>query len=1271
MEKVFTFPNLINYKKSRVALRKGWFYGIILFSILLGANQKGFSQSGNWSVDFTTPKVFIENLGQFQIPGSSDAVQFAFDGVKTRIYFSKKGVSYYFLNKWKKEKGEDEAEEMRKHKVTSAEEWRAMEMEERKLEVKQDLVNMNWENSNPDVEIIASDVTPDYYSYSYKVKDGTEKHVNHVKAYKKILYKNLYPGIDVEYVFHPEDGLKYSLILHPGADISKVKMVYSDKIKIDKDGNVHIHTAFGDIIDHAPKTFHAENQSEIISSSFVQDGKSISFHLNNYDNSKTIVIDPWTVGPTNLPGSNAVWECARDAAGNVYLIGGETPLKLQKYNSAGVIQWTYNTPYDTSNGGMWLGTFVTDLAGNSYVTNGSSAKIVKVNTTGGVMWSANGGGMDEYWNIAFNCDQTSLVVGGTRIPNGYIFYINTANGSVLSALNVGAGNLFSFPPKLPEVRSITACHNSRYYYLCLDTLGCIDDNYNPCGGLSPQIFKINHGLNFAYKCENFRPNNGNGGIMAIRANANFAYTQNGSIIQQRSLANGAVINTAPIPGGSTISGFGGNQAGNCGIDIDSCGNVYVGSSNGVYEFDANLNLITSIATAYKVYSINVSTNGDVVFCGATGTCNTNGNRAGKIQSTNIFAACSPNLMSCCNTNICPVNPICDTMPAFNLSSSQAGGVFSGNGIIDANLGTFDPATAGAGVHTISYTLSCGVGTLDISVLHCGAPCPQFTFNISTTPACIGSTNGTATVTTSVGTAPFVYQIIDSAGGIDTYVNVVGAQTMSNLHSGTYTLVVLDANNCVDSTTITIGTSTNLTPTITGPATICLGTTATLDAGVYATYLWSTNDVTQTLLINAAGTYLVTVTDAGGCTGSATITVAQSNSLTPAITGILTICPGVSTTLDAGAGYNQYSWSTGGNTQTISVSSGGTYSVTVSNAAGCTGTTSATVVSIASLPVTASAVPQSICPGNPVTLTATGGQSYVWNTTPPSTDSVFIVNPQTTTTYMVTATYSGCTNVASVTVIVNSTLNVTASSTNAGCASDNGTVTAENPGSGCTYIWNTNPPQNSQTATGLAAGNYSVTVDCNGCSGSTTVAVIKDPEPIAGFYTKPDIIILNGSPVSFYDQSVGNISQWLWDFGDGTNGWGNQVNHVYSDTGNFNITLIIIDPQGCTDTAHGTIHIYPDFVLWIPNCFTPNGDHDNPVFKPVGVGIDPANYSMVIYDRWGREFFSTKDINEGWNGTYMNKYERVKSVEGTYVYLINVKGLNKKKYKYKGIVTLIY
>jgi hypothetical protein len=295
-----------------------------------------------------------------------------------------------------------------------------------------------------------------------------------------------------------------------------------------------------------------------------------------------------------------VWECEKDDAGNVYIIGGCMPMKLLKYDASGTLQWTYITPYDTA--GNWLGTFITDNAGNSFVTSGSIAALQKINTSGGLEWSAPAPifNTDEYWNIAFNCDQTKMIIGGTtgNMTNleGAIFDVNTSNGSVNSVKVVGAGFMFALPPIIEEVRSITSSQNSRYYFLTLDTIGAIDDDFSVCQTSSPTIFAHNSGYNLAYKCENYRPNNGNSGIMAIRANRDFVYTQNGTEIQKRSLTDGSVITTAAIPGGQSTTSLGRYQVGNSGIDIDECGNVYVGSGDRIVKYDANLTYISEIAT---------------------------------------------------------------------------------------------------------------------------------------------------------------------------------------------------------------------------------------------------------------------------------------------------------------------------------------------------------------------------------------------------------------------------------------------------------------------------------------------------------------------------------------------------------------------------------------------------------------------------------------------------------------------------------------------------
>ena len=158
----------------------------------------------------------------------------------------------------------------------------------------------------------------------------------------------------------------------------------------------------------------------------------------------------------------------------------------------------------------------------------------------------------------------------------------------------------------------------------------------------------------------------------------------------------------------------------------------------------------------------------------------------------------------------------------------------------------------------------------------------------------------------------------------------------------------------------------------------VGNSTLLDAGSgFASYAWSTNGTNQTISVNAAGTYTVTVTNASGCSASANITVTQSSSLNVSIPAA-SVCNGNTTSINAGLGFNSYTWSNGGNTQSITVA-GGTYTVTVSDLSGCTGIGNVTVATNA-LPIVNIGQDTVVCAGNSATLSPTATfSSYAWST----------------------------------------------------------------------------------------------------------------------------------------------------------------------------------------------------------------------------------------------------------------------------------------------------
>ncbi|MBK7816442.1 MAG: hypothetical protein IPJ60_02140, partial [Sphingobacteriaceae bacterium] len=377
---------------------------------------------------------------------------------------------------------------------------------------------------------------------------------------------------------------------------------------------------------------------------------------------------------------------------------------------------------------------LTDNAGNSYVTQGSTAQIQKINTAGGLVWNNTSPSSmlsAEFWNITFNCDQTRLVVGGTGgalPPLPYIYQIDVNTGNVVSSLQVTPANLFP----TQEVRSICPSGNGKYYFLTHDTVGYINQNFSICGPNTSAIKKASNSYGLSYKCENFRYNNS--GIMAIRSSGQFFYTHRGNQIDKRSLTTLAVISSAAIPGG----GYAGSAVQNSGIDIDACGNVYVGSKNQIVKYDANLTQLATFATssAFNVYDVHVSTGGDIIACGSTGTSATAA-RTGYIQSI-AASACAVISFTCCDPSICIPPKKCITDPSFSLTVSTPGGTWSGTGVNAS--GIFSPALAGVGTHTVVYTLACGSESVLITVSSCSLNICQ--------------TNGSLTV--SGGTGPYVW-----------------------------------------------------------------------------------------------------------------------------------------------------------------------------------------------------------------------------------------------------------------------------------------------------------------------------------------------------------------------------------------------------------------------------------------------------------------------------------------------------------------------------------
>lgn len=1176
----------MNLKKSPLTLL--WSFVLLVFCLQADASE--------WTSGWENPKAFIKNDGQFAIPGSDAKAIYAVDDGGTMIYFTKTGITWTFIEKKPKEKDkyENEEEEEKEKK------------EKGNAEVKKDIKSFSWQGANPDPQLIASEETPYYFNYGIQ-----DKSFSYLKGYKKITYKNLYPNIDVEYVFHPHDGIKYSLILHPGADISVVKMVYNDKVTLNSAGEIHLSTKFGDLVDHAPVTFYENNTNEKIESKFVRKGKTISFQLGNYDNTRTVIVDPWTQNPV-LNNARKIWETETDLAGNVYIYGGDMPFRLLKYNSTGTLQWTF-TPasptWDSAN--YWVGGFITSPAGDSYMTSGSNGEIRKINTAGVQQWYNNPNSLTsyEYWSLAFNCDLTKLVIGGTRLTFGFpvtirgvVMDINLANGALVTTRVVAYGSSSSIPPTIQEVSSICMAPNNNFYFLTLDTVGSINN------ALTTVNFKARTLYNFDY----YIPGYGFGTkqpISAIRANANAFYTLNGATIHKRDLNTGAVTATAAIPGGSNTATFWGTRVnGNGGLDIDANGNVYVGSVNQVVKYDANLNQLAVYPVSFAVYDVDVNSNGEVAACGYGG-----GN--GYIQT--IAASAGAQMSYVCSNNVTTTasstNILCNGQCTGTATANPSGGTPPYTYLWTGGQTTQTATGLCAGTYTVTVT-DAGSTTATATVTITQPTALTSSVQSQTNVLCNGQCNGAATITVSGGTPGYTYSWSPPGGT---------SATITGLCAATYTCTITDANGCTRTQTVTITQPTALTSSVVTQTNIlCFGQctgSATITAGGGTpgyTYNWApSGGTTVTATGLCANTYTCTITDANGCTRTQTVTITQpASAITASATATNTGCTsstGTTTvTASGGTGGLTYSWVPGGQTSTTATGLGvGTYTVYVTDANGCTQTATATVNTTGGPTASISSSSNPSCNGGTngsATATATGGTSpytYSWSNSQTGANTTGLGNG-TYTIYVTDA--NGCTSTQTVTITQPSAITASASSTNTGCTTNTGTATVTaSGGTGIlTYSWAPGG-QTSATATGLGAGTYTVFItDANGCTQTANTIVNTAGGPTASIASSGDPLCNAGSTGNATATATGGTGPYSYSWNNG------QTNANATGLGAGTYTCYVTDANGCTSITTVTLNQPPAIVASTVSTGTNCGQSTGSATVTASGGTGALTYSWA-------------------------------------------------------------
>ena len=477
-------------------------------------------------------------------------------------------------------------------------------------------------------------------------------------------------------------------------------------------------------------------------------------------------------------------------------------------------------------------------------------------------------------------------------------------------------------------------------------------------------------------------------------------------------------------------------------------------------------------------------------------------------------------------------------------------------------------------------------------------------------------------------------------------------------------------------------------------------TATASISNYSgtpTYLWTPGGQTTSSITNlTAGTYTCIVSFPGMCLIDTLTAVVASSLPTVNAMAAATICIGQTVTLSAnssgGTPAYSYSWTDGINPvgTTVSPSVSTTYNVVATDASGCSSSPDSVRITVNPPLSIQTASQASICEGdstqlNSIAAGGNGNYSYSWSPSiglDNSTLSNPMATPATTTTYTVTVTDNcGTPSVSSgITINVSSKpIPVIAGNNLSGCIPlcvnffENSLTSCSNE------LWTFGDGQ-STTGCGSAShcyqtpGTYSVATtvtNTTGCIGTSTINnfVTVFPQPLPKFIYSPNPTFITDPKIVFTDKSY-NATYWFWTFDDLTDDTSLLKNpvHTYKEVGCYNVKLIVKSNLGCVDSTTTEICVNQEFEFYAPNSFTPNGDGINDVFTLFGTGVNPNNYELLIFDRWGSLIYKTNEWGQGWNG-YANGGAKI-SQQDTYVWQVLIYDKLDVGHNFTGKVTLI-
>ena len=1190
---------------------------------------------------------FIENIGQYgnTMKGFENmgSIEMGYEGLSMPVLFTPKGLIH--LQRKTTKISHAEEERLEKQGVPENE-------IEHKRNVTDRTVTMEWVGTNPNVEIIKEEKTSAYHTYGLLKEKAA--------GYKKIIYKNLYPGIDIVYNFtsNAKAGFEYSLIVKPGADLNVVKMKYGgdvNNIKTDSRGNLIIRSDIDCIEETIPVSYYADKalnknigegpEGDLagqIKTQFKILDKEIYFDFpQGYDRTKTFIIDPFVSSTGSLAGFNAgkARDVDFDYAGNVYVTGGgsqSAAFSLAKYDAAGVLQWTFNgslaIPAWTSNSyyGGWM---VEKPTGNVYIGQGfiypTGFRVIRISTTGlydNYITTADGN-FTEAWKMFWNCNNGSpqILIAGGGINSNINFGVFTPPSTTVTSLNVTgipyAGSTgyaqdiadFVFDPVNNDMFSI---YGSLFGTPSLNALILKNPAPYSAGTLAwmqPSGYNtVSEAANRPYLGPSLVDNSAN----MLYINASYLYYWDGKNLKAINKITGSGVGTA-----LTTANIAFMQGG---IVADACNNIFVGDGNGVikvYNFngtvfnDAPADIAVPGFAGKAVYDLAYDEAKKILYASGDGF----------VASFDISAYCAATIFT---VNVVPncvtASATATVTPAPPAGSTITFSLFNGTTQIAVNTTGFFTSLN----PNINYTIKAIIN------FACSGSQATSTFiipgpilSVTQTNTTCGANTATITATVSGTAGPYTYNINGGA--------FVASGNFTGLAAGIYTIISKDAGGCPNTSVVTILNSNGPALTFTQTNSNCGSNNGTVTANVTggtAPYLYSINNGVTYQSGNfftglVGGQFILVVKDATGCTNTSIVNISSSpapfiNTIPAAAT-----CGNKNGNITAfgSGGTAPLQYSINGNIFQVSGFfanlTPGVYTVTVKDANGCMQTTNVTVANTPPPTVTAITT-AAACNNINGTITATGVNGiaplqYSINGAIFVTSNIFTGLAAGTYTLTVQDA-TGCTSIATATVANTGGPTVTAVSTVSGCNASDGTITASASGGtpGYQYSINAATYQASNIFNGLPAGNYIVYVkDANGCVNTVTIVVSNIAGPSINAVPAATACNINNGSITI--TASGGTPGYLYS-NDGTT---YVAGNVFTGLAAGSYTVYVKDAGGCIKSATVNVLNISGLSLALSSIISSCGTSNGVITATAAGGVAPLTYSINSTNYFASNIFT--------------------------------------------------